>query len=95
MHLTPTPFIFTGTLRENIDPFNEYRDKAILKAISSFNLESLMTSSTERYAKLNILNQRVNFEDAPTPLKNSINIVRAILRQPAVVVCDNITPNQC
>lgn len=98
MRLVSDPFALTGTLRDNIDPLAQYRDRDILRSLSYFRIKDPLRWKVREDGgnpSEHFLDQRINYEDIPTTLRNSIGIVRAMLRQPKLLVCDNLQPNMC
>lgn len=88
----------TGTLRENIDPLGHYRDRDILRALAYFHIQDPLQwkmSESDGQPSKHFLDQRINFEDISTAMRNSINLVRVLLRQPRLLICDYLAPNKC
>jgi hypothetical protein len=40
MHVAARPYTLTGSLRENIDPLDQFRDRDIIRILSNFNIEN-------------------------------------------------------
>jgi ABC-type multidrug transport system fused ATPase/permease subunit len=98
MYLASRPFNLTGSLRENIDPLGQHRDRDILRALSHFHIDDPLRwkfQAGDEQPSQHFLDQRINFEDISTTMRNSISVVRALLRQPKILVCENLQPNRC
>lgn len=77
-------FLFSGTIRENLDPFNEFDDQSIWNALNEIGLSE----------KVNMLNEKLNSNISPhEPIFSSgeqqlLSLVRAILKKPHVLLID-------
>ena len=71
----------TATLRTNIDPFNEYRDRDIIRMIDLIDLKKYIPEHVQ-----NILEYKIIYEVASYELKQAIDVIRALLSKPAVLI---------
>ena len=81
-HLVSTPFAFSATILENIDPFNEFPSSEMIRLLKKLGIHDLIKCS-ER----DLLSYPIMMEETPLSLKQMINIVRSILRTPSLVLC--------
>jgi len=81
------PFLFEGTIRENIDPFKEYMDSNIWSALQSCHL----VATVKRIGGLGCyLGDSINLSAGE---KQLLCLVRAILKNAKVVCVDEATAN--
>jgi len=84
-----TPFIFRGSIRENIDPFRLHTDSdicAVLEKIGLSNFSDWLPN------KLNTETDN-NGQNLSQGQKQLLCIARALLRKPKIVIMDEITSN--
>ena len=83
--IIPTePFILEGSLKENIDPLNKYKEKEILDILDSFNLFKEILNSKRR---LNFQIKR-NGNNLSLSEKQLISFARAALKKSKVIILD-------
>lgn len=92
-----SPFMFTSSLRNNIDPFGKYSDEEIRRALEKvglwnepafFNAKGLSTADTTTKLAYRIEDGGINVSPGHRQL---INISRAILQKPRVILCDHVS----
>lgn len=76
------PFTFCGTIRENLDPLQQYSDFSIWNVIKKLNLDIVITN----------LNQKLDkHADLSVGQKQLLCIGRAILSKNSIIILDEIT----
>ena len=83
------PVLFCGTLRYNIDPFQQYSDEECLKALEAVQLRHLVTTHPEGLCRP-IAESGGNLSAGESQL---ICVARAILKKSKILLIDEATAN--
>ncbi|KAJ2698108.1 hypothetical protein FB645_005727 [Coemansia sp. IMI 203386] len=103
------PDLFDGTLRENLDPGNEYTDEEIWEAIGKVKIEDLLETPTDKYTfdidddnedsgiwlEGTGLNKWIKDDDVmfSAGQKQLVSLCRALLWKRKIVILDEATAN--
>ena len=80
------PFIFEGTLRENIDPLNKYSDEKIIKIINDFCLFNELSNKEKLEYEI-----KESGKNLSPGQKQLICFARAVIKNNKIVVLDEAT----
>ncbi|KAJ3656703.1 hypothetical protein Zmor_015754 [Zophobas morio] len=78
------PYLFPGSIRENLDPMKQYRDEEIWKVLKELHLDTVIKELGDRVDKGTTFS---------TGQKQLLCFARVILRKNKIVILDEVTAN--
>ncbi|KAF2827753.1 hypothetical protein CC86DRAFT_289304 [Ophiobolus disseminans] len=96
------PVLFSGTIRSNLDPFQEYTDRDLVAALVQVQLVHSQVTTTAGDQEPHTTNFNTDFSDLSSPISESggnlsqgqrqlLSIARAIVLRPKIIIFDEAT----
>ena len=83
------PLLFTGTIRSNLDPFDQFTDESLWRALGEVQLtQAIKNMSGELYAKVN-----EGGENLSVGTRQLICLARSLLQKPRILLMDEASAN--
>ncbi|XP_063682555.1 ATP-binding cassette sub-family C member 10-like [Bolinopsis microptera] len=84
--LPQQPLVFTGTIRENIDPFNKYNDKDIIEALVKCQLSEFVNGEDH-------INRHISLKTLSSGESQLFSLARILLETSKILCLDEATSN--
>ena len=84
--LPQQPLVFTGTIRENIDPFNKYSDKEIIEALVKCQLSEFVNGDDH-------INRHISLKTLSSGESQLFSLARILLEKSKILCLDEATSN--